>query len=39
MEYSVADTSKVQPVSTILLQIFTVVYAWNNTCLMKQGLT
>ena len=27
MEYSAADTSEVQWVSTILLQIFTVVYA------------
>ena len=39
MEYSVADSSEVQWVSTVLLQFLTVVYAWNNTCLKKQRLT
>ena len=39
MEYSVADTSEVQWVSSVLLQFFTVVYAWNNTYLKKQRLT
>ena len=39
MEYSAADTSEVQWVSTALLQFLTEVYVWNNTCLKKQRVT
>lgn len=39
MEYSAADTSEVQWVSTTLLQFLTEVYVWNNTCLKKQRVT